>query len=405
MGTRKRQNRYLRRKRKRRRRTYLLVIAVLVLIVFSVGYYRSNQSLVLSPTDYVKSESSQFYFLKDFDELEIDEFSASSLAVPEGTKVSGYDVLTNTPAVINRDFLSAQVSAISELINKGYFNNWDEYSASMQQILSRSGNKENNDQDFYNRTARYFPLDQGSLDAQKQKLNSLNTGNPVDITLSACGRLRTGYVYASISDYDKIACEAVLGSLTVSMLNDLSHISTDQKSALRIVNNDHCFLTMALEGDTPVNGEAETAKLKEEYKEAQIANYYQMLTVRIDRLQLYPQISFKISDKTYSGYLVDVKSDASQKILVILIKDYLQELLQYNKLKGQINVQDYRAYEIPESAVIHQDDKDYVQVLEKGYFTENVEVSVTYYDRGKAILMEEANPDLSSGQIIKRFPT
>lgn len=390
---------------KRRKQLLLAIVSIFVIIFVFAGYYRSNQSQILEQEEYLNSISTQLFFLRDCDYMEIDDFSSDDLSVPEGTKVSGYDVLTKEEMIIDPDYLSQQLNGIHTLINNNVYDNWDQYSLDLQNELNSNSILSPKSLDYYKQTARYFPETREELEKDISQLNQLNTGNPVSLTLNRFGVMKTGFVYSYISEYDKVASEAALGHVSLEMINGINNLSTDDSSALRVINNDHCFVLTTVDIESPVQGENEVKELQADYKEGlSNSEYYNMLITRVDRLRLYPNISFSYNDRTYPAYLVDVIEEGNKKILVIMVKEYLKELAEYDRLNCEINTQDYRAWVVPQTAIIKRDDKNFIELVQKGYFVHEIEVNVNLYDKGKAILRVANNPDLEDGMTIKIYP-
>lgn len=393
-----------RRKRKKIRRIITIIILLIIAIIVAIGYYRSQQDLLIKEEDYVDSVNSQLYFIRDCDYLILDDFTQENLAFPDGTKVSGYDILTNSPVVVNQEFLTTQVQTIDQLISSGSYHNWDQYALEMQNAMTQfSFNNENIL--FYIDSARYSPDTLDKLTEQRQLLSELNTGRSVELKLTLFANSKTGFIFSNISEYDQIACEAVLGSITSTMLEDLNGLKTTETEALRIVNNDHAFALTTVSDDTIIQDLDTVKELKQQYSEGlKNSEYYNMLITRVDRLRLYPEISFDYDGKEYPAYLIDVVEEEDKKILVLMLKEYLAELSTLNKINCEINVQKFSSYILPQSSIIYNEDKTYVEVLRKGYFPQEIEININKIEKGKAILNIDNNPELKAGMTIKVYP-
>lgn len=391
--------------KRKRRRIIIISIIVIVLFILAVGYYRSNLNYILNQEDYLNSTSSQIFLLHDSKFYEINDFSQEDLSFPVGTKVSGYNELLTKPMTINQDFINGQIAAINALIAGRYYENWDNYSVELQNSLGSIFNNNDSQVDFFKDSSCYSPSSLEDLQLMLQKLQEINTGKPIEVTLNNVSLMKTGFLMDTANEYDKLANEAILGNINNSTFDFLSKLSTDNSRELKVINNDHCFAIVSINGETLIQGESKVQELKNEYS-AGITNsqYYNMLIERVDRLRLYPQISFTYNDKQYPVYLVDVLEDSNKKNLVLMIKDYNQDLTSNNKINCLLNTQDYPAYVVPRSAIISKDNTTYIQVLKKGYFTREIEVKVSLYDKGKAILRVSENPDLESGTTIKLYP-
>lgn len=399
-----RQTRAIKRLRRKRKRIIIVVIAIIIFLIVAVGYYRSNLSFILREEDYLNSQSSQIYFLRDSTYFLIDDFTEGDLAYPVGTKVSGYNILTNSPMTINQDYLNSQIASINALIAGKYYEDWGRYSQELQNTVNDVFTN-NSTLDFFKDSARYSLNSLETLHQIQNKLQSLNTGRPIELTLNNISLMATGFVASTVSEYDKIAGEVILSHIDDNTLSSLDKLSTNNETALRIINNDHCYALATVNKNITVQGEAQTIELKNQYsQDITISEYYKMLISRIDRLRLYPTISFNYNNQTFSAYLVNIIENEEEKICVLMIKEYIQDLTEVERTNCTLNTQNYRAFVIPKSSIIEKDDKTYVQLLQKGYFVKEVEVNVDLYDDGKAILRSRDNPDLSSGTTIKTYP-
>ncbi len=399
------ESRELKRKRIRRRNMILFLVIIFVALLVTVGYYRSNESQILVQEDYINSISEDILLIKDTKFIILDNFSSSDLNYPEGTKVSGYDVLTSSPKVLNQDFLNNRITSLQNLINSGVYNNWDEYSKQLFETINNSSLFNPQNLDYFKQTACYAPSSLEELQKKLEIFTGLNTGSPIELTLTTFGIQDTGFIFSGISEYDQLANEAVLGQINNETLKDITNFDTSISNALKLVNSDHFFSLCSVPTDSLIQGEDITKELKDKYSQGlNNSEYYNMLITRVDRLRDYPQLSFNYKNQNYPSYLIDVIQEDSNKILVFILKDYLNTIANENKIKADLEIQNLKAYKIPQSAIIEKDNKTYIQLLEKGYFTEEVEVHVTSYDKGNAILSLNDNPDLNSGTSIKIYP-
>lgn len=395
-------------KQKTRKKKTILIGAALGVILLTIiaGYFRVNQKLILESTEYTSSVNTQLWFFKDVNILKLDSFQTSDLTYPEGTKASGYDSLTTSPKVINQEYLNAQIAAVDNALSAHFYDDWDAFAKQLEEKLSAGKTiKSDNTLSLLADTGNWAGTTKAELEAAKTSLQKLNTGSAVPIVLDSFGIMNTGYIYSTYSDYETYAGEGALGGLSIKLLEDLSGQSTQAQSAFKVVNNDHMFAAAVVSSTLSVNGEATALKYRQEYgKDMSNSAYYKYLTTRVDILRDYPEISFNNGTTVVPAYLVNVIQEDNKKILILLIKQYVGDLAQMQKQSFTLNVQNYRAYEVPQSAVIKKDDKTYLQLIEKGYFPEEVQVNVTAWDKGKAILAYDDNPDLKNGMSVKIYP-
>ena len=53
--------------------------------------------MLLETSEYTNAYKTNFFFFKDIDYIELDDFSAADLTLPEGEKTNGYKTLTQSP--------------------------------------------------------------------------------------------------------------------------------------------------------------------------------------------------------------------------------------------------------------------------------------------------------------------
>jgi hypothetical protein len=132
--------------------------------------------------------------------------------------------------------------------------------------------------------------------------------------------------------------------------------------------------------------------------------YYDFLVQRIDQLFYYPELRFNCNDQVYSSYLIDEIEDGDQKIIILMVKDYVNEFSQMVMTEADVYLQDYDAFVIPETAVYEEEGENYIQTVSKGYFNDPLPVEIEKTIDGDAVLKTSANPSLSSGTRIRIYP-
>ena len=100
----------------------MLCLIFLAIIAFGfIIHLRRNATGLLEQSSYVDAVSSEVYFFKHSDYIEINDFSAADLTSSEGSKVNGYSPLTKNKMTVSGDYLSAQISTINQILkNKDY---------------------------------------------------------------------------------------------------------------------------------------------------------------------------------------------------------------------------------------------------------------------------------------------
>ncbi len=411
------ESREWRRQLNRKRKIIVGVIFILIAVFILAGIYRNNQRYLVEKSEYTNAYKTNFFFFKDIEYIELDDFQADDLTIPEGDKTNGYKVLTQSPKVVNQDFLNYQIETIDQIIADQYFSDWPsvikEISGNydgMAKITTQFGANQRKRKEFIVDSVQFMGETEAELNQNKERYQSLNDGQARDITLSGLGMMGTGYVYTSLNAMEKVVSESALPYIDTDFLKTVSKIDTQEFTALKIINNDHIFAAFSVDKDMVIEGEEEALANKEEYMGSRDvsknAEYYKFLVKRVDQLRYYPKLSFKDGENTFNGYLVDIKEDGDQKIVILLIKDYVNTFADQIMINTEVNTERFDCYKVPQSSIVKQDGETLVKTLEKGYFEDLIPVDVYKYEDGMAILKtdSEKNAMLSSETTIKVYP-
>ncbi|WP_243136665.1 hypothetical protein [Acetobacterium paludosum] len=372
-------------------------------------------SMLLEKKEYTESYKTEMYFFKDVDYRILDNFSASDLSLSEGEKANGYQPLTNTPKVVNTDYLNEQIKVIDTIISEEYYNNWGRIVGDivtnyqgMTSITSQIGETERERKNFLIESVQYMGLDLNGLQAKRQKFVGLLGGQEKEITLNNLGMLSSGYVYTTIKPVEKTLDENILPYINTAFLDSVSKIDQESESLFKVVNNDHVYVAFTIPEDKSIMGEDKVLSLKAEMMGTADSGinqeYYDFLIKRIDQLYYFPELRFEYNKKIYSGYFVDIVTEGNQKIIVLMVKDYVNDFSDVVIGDAAIYIQDYNAFEIPKSAVFKENGETKVNIVTKDYFKNSLAVSVEKYNNGDAILKEIDNPNLGSGMRISIHP-
>ncbi len=378
---------------------FFLIVAIIVLAAF-----RSQQTLLLEPSTYRNSTEAELYFFKDIDWIALDGFGASDLTLSEGDKTNGYTALTSSDKTVNAEAISQEQGYIDAIMASGYADNWQ---AGAADILAQSSTR-GRDKTYGADAAKFVGMTSEELSAEKESLGALADGNARSISLGGLGMIETGYIYAGVSDQEKLVCEGVLPYITSDYLSGVKKASDEKETALKVVNNDHLYMAFSVPAETQVPGTDVVEENKATYmgENTDKQDYYDLLISRVDQLTYYPTMSFDYGDNTYEAYYVDRMEDGDNQIIVLLMKDYINVFADVVTLKTTVHLESYTCYNIPQSAIVNQDGQTYVRTLSKGYFEELVPVDVATYDGGRAILRvsSEKNQALSESITIKVYP-
>ncbi|MBK5243598.1 MAG: hypothetical protein JJE18_00990 [Eubacteriaceae bacterium] len=371
--------------------------------------------MLLEKIQYTESHKTEMYFFKDVDYKVLDEFQTSDITLAEGEKANGYKTLTNTPKVVNTAYINEQIAVIDTIIADKYYNNWGRIVGDvvsnyqgLSSITSQIGETEREQKNFLIESVQYMGQDLATLQKTREDLVNLGGGTPRDINLNDLKMLPSGYVYTTIKPVEKIVDENMLPYVNLAFLKSVSKIDRESETLLKVINNDHVYVAFTISEEKSIMGENKVLALKAEMMGTDDPGinqaYYDFLVKRVDQLYYFPKLRFKYDDKDYSSYFIDEIKEGDQKIIILMIKDYVNDFSNIVVGDGEIYIQDYKAFEIPQSAVFKVDGETKVDTVTKGYFSNPTTVTVEKNIRGKAILKSSENPGLSSGMRIKIYP-
>ncbi len=371
--------------------------------------------MLLEKIRYTESYQSEMFFFKDIDYREIDAFQTTDLTLAEGEKANGYTALTTNPKTVNQDYINNEIKVIDTIISEEYYNNWSRMVGDiianyegLSTITSQVSETERERKTFLIEAVQYMGLDLETLQQKREDLISLGDGSPRSLNLNELKMLSSGYIYTTIKPVEKTVNENMLPYINLAFLESVSKIDQESEVLLKVINNDHVYASFEISKDINIMGEENVLSLKEEMvgtADGGInSTYYDFLVKRVDQLYYYPEIRFKYNDKVYTGFFVDIKEEGNKKIIVLMIKDFVNDFS--NAVIGdvEIYIQDYDAFEVPKSAIKKEDDALKIDMVTKGYFNESMQVIVQKYNRGNAILKESDNPELNSGMRIRIHP-
>ncbi|MGV8905001.1 MAG: hypothetical protein ACOH15_00195 [Acetobacterium sp.] len=398
-----------------RNKIFLGSVFFFIVAIIVITSYRGNMSMLLEKIQYTESYKTEMYFFKDVDYKVIDEFQASDLTLAEGEKANGYKSLTNTSKVVNTAYIDEQINVIDKVIADEYYNNWGRIVGDvvsnyqgLSSITSQIGETERERKNFLIESVQYMGQDLATLQKTREDLVALGDGAPRNISLNDLKMLSSGYVYTTIKPVEKIIDENMLPYVNLAFLKSVSKIDQESETLLKVINNDHVYVAFSIPEGTSIMGEDEVLPLKSEMMGTDDSGinqaFYDFLVRRVDQLYYFPQLRFKYQDQVYSGYFVDVIKEGDQKIIVLMIKDYINDFSNVVVGDAEVYIQDYKAFQIPQSAVFDVDGEKKVDTVTKGYFSNPTSVTVEKTILGKAILKASDNPGLSSGMRIKIYP-
>ncbi|MBR0383463.1 MAG: hypothetical protein IJH61_02110 [Eubacteriaceae bacterium] len=384
---------------------------ILVLGGFLYNQYRRGAKAMVSAETYHYSIGARLYLFKTVDYVVVDGLSGIK-NVKNGTKVNGYSPLTKSPGVVNTNYLQNQIDTLAKMETDQTYNHRRETAESVIDRLGSLTRKKGqdtsfNDDTFKQNVSRYLPYDAKEIAAKRDQLGKLNDGKARQIVLHDLGMQASGFYYDSISGYDKVVNVNLLPYLSMNFLRQLNTTDRSTEAAVCIVSNDSIYAAFDIGSSETLISEGDVKALKKSYfgddTNQKSEEYYKFLSERADMIYQYPEVTLHKNGKEYKAYLVDIVQDGSARIGVVVIKDYLEDFASENVFNGNVDIDNYRVYRIPRTAVYERGDKSYIHVIEKDFFDREQEIHIKKTDGNDVLLEPGDNPDLPAGTPYRLF--
>ena len=366
---------------------------------------------MVSAETYHYSIGARLYLFKTVDYVVVDGLSGIK-NVKNGTKVNGYSPLTKSPGVVNTHYLQNQIDTLAKMETDQTYNHRRETAESVIDRLGSLTRKKGqdtsfNDDTFKQNVSRYLPYDAKEIAAKRDQLGKLNDGKARQIVLHDLGMQASGFYYDSISGYDKVVNVNLLPYLSMNFLRQLNTTDRSTEAAVCIVSNDSIYAAFDIGSAETLISEGDVKALKKSYfgddTNQKSEEYYKFLSERADMIYQYPEVTLHKNGKEYKAYLVDIVQDGSARIGVVVIKDYLEDFARENVFNGNVDIDNYRVYRIPRTAVYERGDKSYIHVIEKDFFDREQEIHIKKTDGNDVLLEPGDNPDLTAGTPYRLF--
>ena len=384
---------------------------ILVLGGFLYNQYRRAAKAFVSAETYHYTVGARLYEFKSVDYVIVDGLSGIK-TLKNGTKVNGYMPLTSAPGVVNTHYLQNQIDTLSKMESDQTYNHRRD---TAQSVIDRVGSltrKKGQDTTFGDDTfkmnvSRYLPYDAAEIKAKREQLTGLNDGKPRQIVLHDLGMLASGFYYDSISGYDKVVNENLLPYMSMDFLKQLNTTDRSTEAAVCIIGNSRIYAAFDIGSSEALISESDVKALKKSYfgddTNQKSEEYYKFLSERADMVYQYPEVTIHKNGKDYKAYLVDVVQDGTARIAVVVIKDYLEDFAGETVFNANVDIDNYRVYRIPRTAVYERGDKSYIHVIEKDFFEREQEIHIKKTDGGDVLLEPAENPDLTTGTPYRKY--
>ncbi len=433
-------------KRKRRKKTFFqkrykeIIILGSILVFFLFSILHSEHTTLLRAEKDITTQTAECYIFTNSEYLDLNETTPIKYTVKEGQKVGANTILSKSYKIKTNKYIDDAISVIDWRLKNESYENRDVFFKDLNKVEEEINDVENkynqakstnntskmneyseeltklkSQKDMMQKSMKYIFADDETLKKLKEELKSKRSSSEKDLTISNLNFSFTGNIYFARTGYEEVLNTNVMAALDaeyIDYLKDYKPASTsDDKSIIKIVNNQCAYVCAVVDKDTYVDGEKEAkeynASVKKNHDLKTDGDYYDYLLTRVDMLITYPTIKFETTnEKTDQGYLINsLDYGEDKKILVICIKDDFSHLINVDKAKFDIHTNEITVYKIPKKAIIEKDGKTYVYAVTDGNFKELIEVKVYSEEFRTVLLKPSENPDLTENMEIISNPT
>ena len=283
----------------------------------------------------------------------------------------------------------------------------NEYSTELTKLKSQK--------EMMQKSMKYIFADDETLKKLKEELKSKRSSEEKDLTISNLNFSFTGNIYFSRTGYEEVLNTNVMAALDGDYVDYLKNFkpesTSEDKSIIKIVNNQCAYVCAVVNKNTYVDGEEDAKEynvlVKKNHDLKTDGEYYDYLLTRVDILITYPTIKFEDNEgKIDEGYLINsLDYGEDKKTLVICLKDEFSHLINVDKTKLDIHTNEVTVYKIPKKAIIEKNGKTYVYAVTDGNLKELVEVKIYSEEFRTVLLKPSENPDLTENMEIISNPT
>ncbi|MCQ4796186.1 HlyD family efflux transporter periplasmic adaptor subunit [Anaerofustis stercorihominis] len=422
---------------RKRYKEIIIISAILVFFLFSV--FHTEDTVILNSQKHITTETAESYIFTNSEYVDLKETTPIKFTVKEGQKVGSNTKLSSSYKIKTNKYINDAIKVIDwRLKNKSYesrevfFRDLSELEEKITSTQDKYDNAKSSNnttsinkygasltklkdkKNMMQKSMKYIFADSATLKKIKSELKSKKSSKNKSLTISNLNFSFTGNIYFSRTGYEEVLNTNVMGALSKDYFDYLKGFkppsTKDDKSIIKIVNNQCAYVCAVVNKDTYVEGEKEAKKYNKSVKKNHDlktdGEYYDYLLTRVDMLITYPTIKFEDNDEVLDeGYLINsMDYGDDKKVLVICLKDAFDHLINVDKTKLNIHTNEVNVFTIPKSAIIEDGSKKYVYALTSGNFKELVEVKV--YEEGfkNVLLKPSENPRLSNNMEVITNP-
>ncbi len=421
--------------RKKRNRQTLIIITVVFALILSYLFIFKQRTMLLHEELYTTKVSGESYIFKEEEYITIPG-QKIDYTIEEGSKIGANTILSENYTLETNQYIDEAIEVIdfrlSEYVSyedqNVFIDHLQEVSEDVQTLedeLSTAKSQGDDDkaltlekeledekykEEMMEKSIRYIFADEETLTKLRAELVSKKNNSDKALTISNLNFSFTGNIYYETTGYEDVLNVDVMPAITSGYFEYIEDyepeaIDTRENNVIKIVNNEILYVCAFLDADTLVSSQSHMESVKEgiyTYNDIdKEGGYYDFLRRRIDILGTFPSIRFEDGSGTiYRGNLVDIVEYNNQKVLVIAIKDDVEDFMTINKTEFDVYTEETRCFVIPKGAVINKDDKTYLSVMQTGKFKELVEVNIFKYEGSQALIRLENNPDLEENMEI-----
>lgn len=366
---------------KRIRRRNAIKVAIII-TVFLAGvlilFLSREKTMLLESRNYIISSDVKALFIKN---EAVMYFGHNIVAVEnEGAKISKNTILAkelNTTA-----YFEYEKQIIQNKLNNFMYEDKTKFFSDIKDSLGKK------DGDLTLGTVKYLFYNAQQLNTLYSKYNSMKKSNELKLITTPINF--TGQVYYSTDGYEDIAPMSLLSMLSPDYLDYVFDIKQSKLTArnsmvVKIIDNSCVFVSFELPSLTSIDFENTANKYKENImtqNSLQYNDYFTFLKKRMDILQQYPQMYFQIGEKTFAGYIVDIKQFEKSKMITLCVSKDVEDLIKLRISEIKVQTQRYiKVFKIPKNCVYkNSSEEDCIDIIDRGKIKKTYKVTVRGYD-------------------------
>lgn len=384
---------------KRIRRRNAIKVAIII-TVFLAGvlilFFSREKTMLLESQNYIISSDVKALFIKN---EAVMYFDHNIVAVEnEGAKISKNTTLAkelNTTA-----YFEYEKQIIQNKLNNFMYEDKTKFLSDIKDSLGKK------DGDLTLGTVKYLFYTDKQLNTLYSKYSNMKKSSELKLINTPIDF--TGQVFYSTDGYEDIAPMAVLSMLSPDYLDCVfdikeSKLTVRNSMVVKVKDNSCVFVSFELPRATTIDFESTAQKYKENImtqNSLQYNDYFMFLKKRMDILQQYPQMYFQTGDKTFAGYLVDIKEFEKSKIITLCVSKDVEDLMNVRISDIKVHTQRYtKVFKIPKNCVYkNSSEEDCIDIIDRGKIKKTYKVTIRGYDETGSYALIDTKGILQTSQ-------